>query len=292
MKTLLMVFLLLMASVSSQASDKGNGGDSDAQWTKDTLNAIFQKLKKAYGASLAIEEKVISIDKVLNQLPTLEVKVVEGPIYVEGYPVEARNFPSKNLIEIDKLKFQDAHKMRLIIHEMLGLVGLEDSTYGISSKLEKIYTYGLGNFPFNSVFQAVHQRWSSARFASVEEAAAFIEGRYFKCRWVSWARAGFAIKADPNTWSSRSDVYPVVQKTYDPATGDLISIGMNTHFAQVKGGISYMENGKVTTDFNGGYRNKMKASLGRIGEVLFLKAEDTAWMEPEYATINVCETVN
>lgn len=291
MKNLALAICILAASTAFASEGTRGGGDSTAQWAKAKIVKRFGDLQEAYGAAITVSGRKIDLDKIASLVENTRVRMVKGPLLKNGKPVEALNYPAQNLIELDEAKFEKASRLRLLIHEVLGLVQIEDNTYKYSSELEReseLLSPPMGKFPFGTAFVDAHRAWAQASFKSVAEAEAMITNRTFNCSWISWAGIGTGMRLDPNQWSTRPDVQPEVRSSNNPL-GRTISIGMNSLFRRGSGGPAKLENGKVITMFvmNG---DAVKASAGNLNGKLILKVRDARYSTSmDFETVNVCE---
>ncbi len=291
-KLLLIAGFMIMGFNAYAGIDKGNGGDRLAQSYKNTLANIFLDLTKAYGHHINIDEKSINLYEIMKRVPEVEIQMVKGPLMYKGAPVQALNFPDKNLIKVDADKVKNLYPNSLLIHEMLGLMRIDDTKYQLSERIFLIHAK-LTDFPYESVYQKLHQKWSESTIADMNEMTTFIEMNKFKCRWVSYATKTtqliYNINVDPNQWVSRPDVIPQVVKENDAILGITLRFGLTNVFnGSELGNESELINGKIVTQFFG--VGKITVSMGILDGVLFIKSEllDTQNF-PANGTMTVCE---
>lgn len=283
-----------MKQLLSGGSEGTGGGDSDAQIAKAIISRTFQKLHAAYGSSITVNDVFVNLDFIASFIGSTRVEAVKGPLLKNGKPVDALNYPGRNLIEIDKEKFKNAHAYtvrRLMIHEVLGLAKIDDSTYGLSVAIDKEYNllFTLNSFPLDSGFQEAHQAWAQSHFTDLAEAIEFINAKEFSCSWIAWTAPGVGRRANPNQWLTRPGVIPKAQVNQNPL-GQTVSIGMNINFNGSTAGPAILKNGKIETVFTFYDGSKSKAIAGKAGNRLFIKLRDFQYETTmDFENINVCQ---
>jgi hypothetical protein len=132
--------LILFLSVFSQngfAGQNGNGGDGYAAEFTYTGRMSVEILSKKDLSSVP----EFDLDKFMAVVTTTKVYTVDN-VYIDGEEVDAVNYPDKKIIEIGRNHWRElrdesltAARFRLVIHEYVSIMGLNDSTYQISTKI-------------------------------------------------------------------------------------------------------------------------------------------------------------
>lgn len=250
-RTMLAIPVLVISCFSNAfAGDKGgNGGDSHAQFAKSRLTTIFGSFSKAYGDHMVVKEHTVPLSLIMNLLKKTRVQMVKGPIIENGQPVDMRNLPAQNLIEIDEARWGKIRDFdALIIHEMLGLVRtqMNDLNYDFSPQLKIIYerTFLMAQYPFDTAYMAADRAWAEAKFIDADEAGRFVTAR--DCSVVGFG----SYDLNPGVWTSDLTVTAVkVFFNQDPlGNPGGFAIGITPIDAQ---GASqgHLENGKWVSRF-------------------------------------------
>jgi len=135
----LVLILVVMSAANAYAvgGTVGNGGDSIAIQFKDIGNTLVAQLRFAEKKNkLPIDPE--SFKQVVNKSI---VESTNNKLVLKGKRKDAINYPSSQRIVIyapgwRQLSIQD--KRKLVLHEYLGLLKVDDSQYQISSALETV----------------------------------------------------------------------------------------------------------------------------------------------------------
>ncbi|OQW48825.1 MAG: hypothetical protein A4S09_13585 [Proteobacteria bacterium SG_bin7] len=138
MKRLLIIFSLLASNVT-HAGREGGAGDSAEIEFKSIGRAISSKLHDELAGKLP------GVDALKFQNAVAETQVIMTSRYLQkdGRKREALNFPNEKKIEVNRpnwTKLAPVRKAILVLHEYLGILGLEGESYEISSTLTSIMT--------------------------------------------------------------------------------------------------------------------------------------------------------
>lgn len=131
--------LLLFLSLPSWATKVvGNGGDTYALEFITVAKDIYTYLKISQPQSIPLDK----LDRILNEA---QVESTDEELYLNKLPKEAINYPAKKRIIFNRtawLNMKEGLKPTLVLHEYLGLLGLDDSSYAISTAALKNFGYG------------------------------------------------------------------------------------------------------------------------------------------------------
>lgn len=135
MKCIVFFLVLTFCQVSfGQIDRKGNGGDTYAIAFVGTARMAHDELKKR-GSSL------IDLDLLLNTINTAVVESTGKKLYLNGSLKDAINYPAQKKIIFNREAWKDTTNERtrflFVLHEYLGLMGVNDSRYDISSEALK-----------------------------------------------------------------------------------------------------------------------------------------------------------
>ncbi len=126
------IFFLLSFVISLGAlagNEHGNGGDGYA--------LEFMALgRKAAGEVRLHPDPRISEDSLRKAIETTNVTTKER-LELQGVEVDAINYPEQKRIELNRSRWKEYgldQKAALVLHEYLGVIGLDDSKYEISGK--------------------------------------------------------------------------------------------------------------------------------------------------------------
>ncbi len=136
MKSIILLMLFICKSAFAGGDNVGNGGDSIALNFKTIGNTLVLQLR----AANSVEALEIDPEKFKEKLETANIESTTKQLYLRGMRKDAINYPKENRIIIYEtgwrmLSIQD--KRMLVLHELLGLMGIDDSTYRITLALEK-----------------------------------------------------------------------------------------------------------------------------------------------------------
>ncbi len=124
--------LILMAIPAQAGRETGNGGDAIAIEFKTTALQVVAAINA--GQTPMFPE----VSTRLLQTAIGETKLtVKDHVFVNGAEKDAANYPAQKLIEISRTRWlsDSSRKQALVFHEYLGIMGVDDSNYAISSRL-------------------------------------------------------------------------------------------------------------------------------------------------------------
>lgn len=128
------IALTLSSPQVGWTGDKAHGGDSCSQRMPILQTKLLETVKKQ-GASAYPEFEEAVLKHFINRA-TISV---DDDLTVDGKQVDARSWPGKYLIEVDRKRFcenEERFQLSILFHEYLILMGLEASNeYGISNRL-------------------------------------------------------------------------------------------------------------------------------------------------------------
>lgn len=144
MKTLLLTFLVL--ALPAHARKGGNSVDNGGEYLAVKFTTIGYEVLSAL-KKLKPEEAILNLQELKRMegaLVSTRVDAVNGPIYDNaGKTVDARfvNDSSKPTIEFDQQKWEgflenSADMYRLVFHEYLRVMRVNDDNYRVSARLE------------------------------------------------------------------------------------------------------------------------------------------------------------
>lgn len=135
----------LAYSMKINGNEGGGGGNTSV--------AEFAQIARAIGTTFISESKT-PFGKSGKELSSLidqtEIQPDLGPLKIDGEPVDAINYPLKNLVVLDITRWPGLSvqkKVLLVIHEYLGLLGRPDPRYVKSSEiLNQIIKFDTGDW--------------------------------------------------------------------------------------------------------------------------------------------------
>lgn len=168
--------LVALFLVSFSAFGKDKDGGVDTSGGGDTRSLQFVMMAKELIKYLEPMEKNEKIDlgkidyaALRKAIETTRVSVTNDPIYVNGIPKEAKNYPRRNPPEIvvnaerwDAVN-ESSKRAAIVLHEYLGILGVDDTGYQISSRIYSDHTLRL--FLNNADFAAAPDAGYSLPFA-------------------------------------------------------------------------------------------------------------------------------
>ena len=132
--------ILISIGLSRSASaghDQGNGGDIYALQFVSVAQKVTQYL---------LESKTPKLD--LNTLraavATVKVETTDNELYLNGLPKDALNFPKEHRIVFNRRRWRamdPGEKPALVLHEYLGILGIENASYSYSRSLLGSFKY-------------------------------------------------------------------------------------------------------------------------------------------------------
>lgn len=138
--------LLLLVGHQAQAGrETGNGGDAIALEFKAAAIQVYTAINAGQTPAFP-EVNMRDFQRALDETGL----VVVDQVFIKGVEKDAANFPDKKLIEISRTRWLSVssrydRKLALVFHEYLGIMGIADSDYAISSRLLKSPTTNMTN---------------------------------------------------------------------------------------------------------------------------------------------------
>jgi hypothetical protein len=132
----LLSFVLVLASPALAGNESGGGDGYAAEFilTAKTALELAKKLEP-------VELSPVNIDTFTGSIQNTKVHS-EEKLFLEGNEVDAINYPNRKLIEISRVRWevlrtesQTVPRFNLVIHEYLGIMGIDDAQYKVSQKL-------------------------------------------------------------------------------------------------------------------------------------------------------------
>lgn len=125
----------------------GNGGDGLAAEFILTAKDAFRILK-----SKPESAQYLNLDKLSMAIANTKVISTKDSLILNGIEVDAINYPSQQLIKINRARWLDLRhlnrtrtRFNLVVHEYLGIMGIDDHQYDISESIVKIMNPGQYN---------------------------------------------------------------------------------------------------------------------------------------------------
>jgi len=126
MKNILLAIALSLPSISmARGHDQGNGGDVYAL-------AFVSLAERVHHYLIGAPQIEVDLKLLRETIETTRVESTNEPLFINGVPKDAVNFPSKKRIIFNRSNWMQADtrsRASLVLHEYLGLLGLETSTY-------------------------------------------------------------------------------------------------------------------------------------------------------------------
>jgi hypothetical protein len=143
MKTITVGWFVIMSLffTNSYAGDGvGNGGDGLAAEFILTAKDAFRILKNKPESA-----QYLDLDKLSMAIANTKVSSSKEPLILNGIEVDAINYPRRQLIVINRARWLDLRhsnrtltRFNLVVHEYLGIMGIDDHQYNISESIVKI----------------------------------------------------------------------------------------------------------------------------------------------------------
>lgn len=162
MKFLFLLISLIPAHViAGQGNEIGHGGDPYAYEFSSIGREIANELVKRSPAIFVVVnasdflktvEEVLIVSDEAETVKLMRKRVVNGIQIEELVPVDAINYPSLKKILLNRKHWREAtfsQKLLLVLHEYLGILGVErdnyNTSYEMSSILEAVFTSVMKN---------------------------------------------------------------------------------------------------------------------------------------------------
>lgn len=141
------------ALAASEASGAGNGGDPNSLEFV-AVGRQIHTLLLSWPKTALPEVAAGDLNLIIDQS---EVQTTDKPLFEKDQPVAAKNFPKKKLILVNISAWQGLSgsidkRMALVLHEYLGLLGIEVNSYTVSSKFMNILV--------QTALEDANRRWS------------------------------------------------------------------------------------------------------------------------------------
>jgi hypothetical protein len=118
-----------------QGTTSSGGGNSLESDFKSYGRSVLERFKVS-AASRTAEE--LDLPALENALAEARIFAIGTPLFKDGKPVDALNFPDLKQIHIDESAWRERlsvfEKERLIVHELYGLIRKDDSRYELTEK--------------------------------------------------------------------------------------------------------------------------------------------------------------
>jgi len=154
---LILVSLFTIASPALAVKVVGNGGDSYAIEFVTIASDILNYLGDTDSGGLDLE-------KLKEVMKTTKVESTNQALSLGGIPKDAINYPTEKRIIFNRTAWgnsKEGQKPRLVLHEYLGILGVDDSSYALSTLLLKKFGYGINvtevDGPFTVNFATPHE---------------------------------------------------------------------------------------------------------------------------------------
>lgn len=134
MKNLLVIFLVCLASYNSYADKDRGGGDSLELEFKGLGLSIAEQLRL-----MPSQDAIAAINpsKLYDTVKSVRIVSSPTPLFLDGQERDAINYPLLKKIEVSKERWEkltEEQKRGLVLHENLGILGLQDENYELSSR--------------------------------------------------------------------------------------------------------------------------------------------------------------
>jgi len=147
---LLMLFVLMVPpALASEGHDQGNGGDLYAAEFVEAGERVLNLLRNNNSKDVDTAALELAVKRT-------KVESTDKELRLGGLPKDAINYPSQGRIIFNRdrwIKLDAGQKPVLVLHEYLGILGLEDASYAISRRIIGAFRYDIGywlNCEFNA----------------------------------------------------------------------------------------------------------------------------------------------
>lgn len=139
--------LVLLFAMNVQAGPGHGGGGNGGPAGFFKMARYFEREVRLFGSILSLE---IDAKKTAAKVDGLRVFPVPGPLLLDGRKVTAINYRDNGSVDLDSESF-DADdvtvRYQLVVHELLGLMGIADEGYRLSERL------AASTFPLDGSFE-------------------------------------------------------------------------------------------------------------------------------------------
>lgn len=135
---LILVSFVLTTSSAFAVKVVGNGGDTYAIEFVSVASDILDYLEVSGSDGLDLAQ-------LKDVMKTTKVESTDKALSLKGVPKDAINYPTEKRILFNRLAWgnaKEAQKPRLVLHEYLGILGVDDSSYARSTELLSSFGYG------------------------------------------------------------------------------------------------------------------------------------------------------
>ncbi len=135
-RIILPAFILIFASAVQAGRESGGGNTAAAEFYQlghRTLVALTQA-----NPIVILERTTINLNDLLKALETSKIEFVNENLSLNGVSVQAINYPDQKKILVSQNAWNGlspSQKRQLIIHEVLGLLNIEDIHYKVSQTI-------------------------------------------------------------------------------------------------------------------------------------------------------------
>jgi len=139
MKSLLiLISFLTLSSVASATKIVGNGGDVFALEFVAVASDVYDYM-------VSTEAPAINLPALRQAILDTKIESTEESLSLNGVPKDAINYPSESRIIFNRLRWSEiseTQKPAFVLHEYLGILGVDDSSYKYSQPLLDKLAYG------------------------------------------------------------------------------------------------------------------------------------------------------
>lgn len=137
----LITMLLVSANpaFAREGHDQGNGGDLYAAEFVEAAERVLRFLQ--YN-----DAKDVDLKKLAKAIEKTKVESTDEVLRLNGLPKDAINYPAQGRIIFNRKRWTElepGQKPVLVLHEYLGLLGVEDASYAFSKKIIGAFTYDI-----------------------------------------------------------------------------------------------------------------------------------------------------
>ncbi|WP_413580787.1 hypothetical protein [Bdellovibrio sp. HCB288] len=142
MNVFLVSVLILMSSLAHAGPRViGNGGDSVSLEFVKVAQEVLYKIYYSNPQDFDLKGYEAAIQ-------STKIESTDRQLLLEGVPKDAINYPSEKRIIFNRKAWAQMNlelRSLMVLHEYLGIMGVNDSTYAVSSRLLHIRSFGISN---------------------------------------------------------------------------------------------------------------------------------------------------
>ncbi|MEK2690389.1 hypothetical protein [Bdellovibrio sp. GT3] len=140
---LLLSACLILLSLAAQAGPRvvGNGGDHVSLEFVELARQVYYKI-------LYSEHKDFDVDSLEAAIASTKIQSTDEQLILDGVPKDAINYPSQKRIIFNRKAWSQMNlelRSLLVLHEYLGVMGINDSTYSVSTRLLQIRSFAISS---------------------------------------------------------------------------------------------------------------------------------------------------